>query len=55
MCYGLDRDAVHELARELNGRGIDRFVPVGRALEFNATWDGFDLLGEFVKRVVIDV
>ncbi|MEA2538583.1 MAG: hypothetical protein QOF11_2817 [Chloroflexota bacterium] len=55
VCYGLDEDAVLELARGLNGRGIDRFVRVGRALEFSATWDGFDLLGEFVKRVVVDV
>lgn len=55
VCYGLDRDTVLELARGLNGRGIDRFVPVGRALEFSATWDGFDLLAEFVKRVVVDV
>ena len=55
VCYGLETDMVRELAKGLNGRGIDRFVPVGRALEFSATWDGFDLLGEFVKRVVIDV
>lgn len=55
VCFGLDRDTVLELARGLNGRGIDRFVPVGRALEFSATWDGFDLLAEFVKRVVVDV
>lgn len=55
VCYGLDQDTVMELARELNGRGIDRFVRVGRALEFSATWDGFDLLGEFVKRVIVDV
>ena len=55
VCYGLDREAVLEIARQLNGRGIDRFVRVGRALEFSAVWDGFDLLGEFAKRVVVDV
>jgi hypothetical protein len=55
VCYGLDRGTLEELARALNGRGIDRFVPVGRALEFSSTWDGLDLLGEFAKRVVIEV
>jgi hypothetical protein len=55
VCFGLDRGTVLELARELNGRGIDRFVQVGRALEFSSTWDGFDLLAEFVRRVVVDV
>ena len=54
-CYGLEPTRCATLAAGLNGRGIDRFVPVGRALEFSATWDGYDLLGEFVKRVVIDV
>jgi hypothetical protein len=52
--FGLDEDMLATLARRLNGRGIDRFVPLGRALTFDATWDGSDLLTEFSRRVVID-
>lgn len=52
--YGLDRRQLHDLAGRLNGRGVDRFVPVGRALAFDSTWDGADLLAEFSRRVVID-
>ncbi|HKG55914.1 MAG TPA: acyl-CoA reductase [Candidatus Limnocylindrales bacterium] len=54
-CYGIDRDDARSLARRLNGRGIDRWVRLGRALDFDATWDGYDLLQEFVKRVAIEV
>jgi hypothetical protein len=54
-CFGLEAAAVRDLARALAGRGIDRFVRMGRALEFGIVWDGYDLLGEFSKRVVVDV
>ena len=54
-CYGLDASTVGRLARTLNGRGVDRWVEIGRALRFSSTWDGYDLLQEFVKRVVVDV
>jgi hypothetical protein len=51
VCYGLDDETLRGLARGLNGRGIDRFVSIGRALEFGSVWDGYDLLAEFVRRV----
>lgn len=54
-CYGLDDDMVADLVRTLNGRGLDRFVKLGHALEFDVVWDGYDLQEEFVKRVVVDV
>jgi acyl-CoA reductase LuxC len=54
-CFGIDRDTAVDLARKLNGRGIDRWVAIGQALEFDAIWDGYDLLQEYVKRVVIDL
>ena len=54
-CYGLDEALVRSLARRLNGRGIDRWVPIGRALDFGRVWDGYDLLQEFARRVVIDL
>jgi hypothetical protein len=52
--FGVDQEELLELARHLNGRGIDRFVPVGRALAFDSTWDGTDLLTEFSRRVVLE-
>ena len=49
--FGLSPDAVRALARHLNGIGIDRWVPVGHALDFASLWDGYDLLREFTKVV----
>jgi hypothetical protein len=52
--FGVGREELTALAGRLNGRGVDRFVPVGRALAFDSTWDGSNLLIEFSRRVVID-
>ena len=52
--FGIGRDELREIAVLLNGRGVDRIVPVGRALAFDSTWDGSNLLVEFSRRVVIN-
>ena len=44
-----------ELAVAVNGRGIDRIVPIGQALQFSRHWDGYDLFAEFTRQVTIDV
>ena len=41
-------------AQHLGGRGIDRIVPLGRALEFSTVWDGYDLLREFTRLVTVN-
>ena len=51
--WGLDGDEVRTLARVCGRAGVDRVVPVGRALEFSPVWDGHDLIGDFVRRVWI--
>jgi hypothetical protein len=51
--FGFDRSALRSLAARLNGKGIDRMVPIGSALEFSRYWDGYDLLQELTRRVSI--
>lgn len=53
-CFGFDEEQVTALARRLNGRGIDRIVPIGQALTFNRYWDGRDLLQTFTSRVYLE-
>jgi hypothetical protein len=53
--FGIDVTRLRDLARELNGRGVDRMVPVGDALRFDRVWDGIDLLQAFGKRVTVDI
>ncbi len=49
--FGFDATQVRQLAKALNGRGIDRIVPIGQALSFNRYWDGYDLLRSFTRVV----
>lgn len=49
--FGFDRAALRAFAVLLNGRAIDRLVPVGQALTFQRFWDGYDLLAAFSRRV----
>lgn len=51
--YGLERADLVALAELLGTRGVDRLVPVGEALAFDVTWDGYDLIGDFIRRVVV--
>lgn len=51
--FGLGPDELRVFAEQLCGRGIDRIVPMGQALAFDRVWDGYDILGELVRRVVV--
>ncbi len=51
--FGFTADEMMSFAERLEGRGIDRIVPLGRALEFSAVWDGYDLLREFTRLVTV--
>ena len=53
-CSGFTADEIREVVRCLNGRGLDRIVPIGSALSFHRFWDGYDLLQEMCRRVFID-
>ena len=50
---GFDRVQLEKLAAELNGKGIDRIVPFGDGLNFQTTWDGYPLMTELTRRVVV--
>jgi hypothetical protein len=51
--FGFDTETMMEFALSLNGRGIDRLVPLGNALDFSSIWDGKDLPMEMLR--LIDV
>ena len=53
--FGFALAELRALARELGARGVDRLVPVGEALAFEPTWDGYDLIGDFLRRVTVRV
>lgn len=51
--FGFTADEMMSFAQRLGGRGIDRIVPFGRALEFSTVWDGYDLLRQFTRLVTV--
>jgi hypothetical protein len=54
LCYfGVAKERLcgSEFSTDLLDR-VDRLVPVGRAVEFDAVWDGYDLLHEFTRHIL---
>jgi Acyl-CoA reductase (LuxC) len=41
--FGLSTDDIDDLAHISAGIGVDRIVPVGKALDFDYIWDGYNL------------
>ena len=52
--FGFTYEELSNFVLEVNGAGIDRIVPIGQALNFSPSWDGYSLLNELSKRVHID-
>lgn len=50
-CYGVDREHLAQTIVDRGLRGIDRIVPVGRALDIGPVWDGYDVVGA-LSRIV---
>lgn len=50
---GFEKDDMVAIGKLLCARGIDRIVPVGKALEFAPVWDGYVLFSELTRRVSI--
>lgn len=50
---GMQPDQLRAFVREAPLAGVDRFVPVGSALDFSNVWDGFDLMTVFTREITI--
>jgi len=48
---GIADEVVRAFLASLRGRGVDRAVPFGSALDFAAVWDGFDLLRSLTRTI----
>lgn len=49
--WGVPDAAIATLAQACGGRGYDRFVPAGQALQFDPVWDGHNLFSAMTKLV----
>lgn len=48
---GLDAEETRRFVMESGLRGIDRIVPVGHTMDFDLTWDGYDLISTLSRRI----
>ena len=51
--FGFSREELRALAERAGSKGVDRLVPVGEALAFDVIWDGYDLIGDFLRHVTL--
>jgi hypothetical protein len=51
--FGFTTGELQDMAWTAGIRGVDRLVPVGRALDFTPIWDGFSLWTDLTRSVVI--
>jgi len=42
--YGIDKKKIYNLILKCGTLGVDRVVPIGRALDMNIEWDGYDII-----------
>ncbi len=52
-CFGVDPEEIISMVVDAGLTGIDRVVPVGKALDIGVIWDGYDLIGT-LSRLISD-
>ncbi len=52
-CFGVSSEELKNFISEQMPQGFDRFVPIGKALDFSPVWDGYNLLDEFTRTIEI--
>lgn len=51
--FGIDPQKLADIIVAHNLRGIDRVVPVGKAMEIDVVWDGHDLVCELSRKISV--
>jgi len=52
---GISKKELQEIFKTTNPQGFDRVVSLGKAMEFNATWDGFEIMSSLCRVVDVDI
>ncbi len=51
--FGFEKTQFEEMIQKHQPNGIDRIVPIGKALEFSPVWDGFELMQSLSRSVTL--
>lgn len=52
--FGFSKEELAGLVNHLQGSGLGRIVPFGQALSFSHIWDGYDLLHELTRWIIVE-
>lgn len=51
--FGFSKKYLADIVSQTLPRGIDRIIPIGKALDFSQTWDGYDMIRNFCREIEI--
>ena len=51
--FGFDVEELRNFVTSNQLRGIDRIVPIGRSLDMDVVWDGYDIIEHLSRRIDI--
>lgn len=54
VTYGVDRQALLQEIIWSGRQGIDRIVPVGKAMDIGVYWDGYDIIGTLSRKIIVE-
>ena len=52
--FGLDKKQIESFVLKNNLFGIDRIVPIGKALDINLVWDGYDVIDSLSRTITLE-
>ncbi|MDC1096229.1 acyl-CoA reductase [Pelagibacteraceae bacterium] len=52
--YGLNKESIKNFILNNHLKGLDRFMPIGRALEIDVNWDGYDTIKSLSRVITIE-
>jgi len=52
---GISKEQINRAYFHVNPQGFDRVVALGKSMEFNAIWDGFDVMNSLCRVVDVDI
>ncbi|WP_207641582.1 acyl-CoA reductase [Syntrophomonas palmitatica] len=51
--YGLSKDELEQFLVDHRPHGVDRVVPMGKSMDFNLVWDGYDLIRSLSRKISV--
>ena len=52
--FGIEKEIIISFIEQLNVNAFDRVVPLGKALEIELTWDGYDMIRSLTREVTLN-